>query len=72
MLANAVGQLKLWLWIDRIREQARSHSGWVVCQWIGCLRGRHREQARSHSKQEQDQEIAAFGGSYIGIAVGFG
>ncbi|PKH84817.1 hypothetical protein CXF97_00020 [Pseudomonas sp. Choline-02u-1] len=57
---------------DRHREQAHSYR--IGCSQLGFggLENSFREQARSHSKQEQDQEIAAFGGSYIGIAVGLG
>jgi hypothetical protein len=39
---------------------------------IGQLGNSFREQARYHRKQKQDQKIAAFGGSYIWIALGFG
>jgi hypothetical protein len=63
----------LLLLVDRFREQARSHN-WVGGGQlqVGWLLGRHRWQASSHRKQDQDQKIAAFGSSYIWIALGFG
>ncbi len=66
------GQLQVGWLLGRHRWQASSHRGRVRPEDIGQLGNRFREQARSHRKQKQDQKIAAFGSSYIWIALGFG
>jgi hypothetical protein len=66
------GQLQVGGLLGRYRWQASSHRVRVRPGDIGQLVDRFREQARSHRKQKQDQKIAAFGSSYIWIALGFG
>jgi len=59
------GQLQVGWLLDRHRWQASSHRDRVRPGDIGQSGNRFRGQARFHRKQ--DQKIAAFGSSYIGI-----